>query len=130
MGSLKNHVQLSLWDFLDTLPEKDDPVVIDGPIDVHAKPITERQCHCSYGDVVLIISMLRDYVAGLDKVKSGEPGWEYYYKGKLMKIADRFSEQIGYDYDKALAKCLKKAEKETKESDIGGDALILALKKQ
>lgn len=34
--------------------------------------------------------------------------WEVYYREKFIKMADRLSEQIEYDYDAALEKCRKK----------------------
>jgi len=46
-----------------------------------------------------------------------------------MGIADRLQEQIGYDYDAAVEKCRKKADKRESNSDIGEDALLLALKR-
>ena len=43
-------------------------------------------------------------------------------------MADRLSEQLGYDYDKAVEKCMKKQQKKDSSSDIGGDAMALAMK--
>ena len=44
-------------------------------------------------------------------------------------LSERLSEQIGYDYDAAVEKCKKKAEKEKRTStrNIGGEALELAI---
>lgn len=120
-------VQITLFDYLETLEQKDEPVEIKGAINI--KTLKQFEVTCSYGDIVLIISMLRDYVKGLDEVKQGNIDWEVYYRNKFLKMADRLSEQIGYDYDKALEKCLKKAEKAAKDDDIGEEALVLALKK-
>ena len=120
-------VQITLFDYLETLEQKDEPVEIKGAINI--KTLKQFEVTCSYGDIVLIISMLRDYVKGLDEVKQGNIDWEVYYRNKFLKMADRLSEQIGYDYDKALEKCLKKAEKVAKDDDIGEEALVLALKK-
>ncbi len=82
---------------------------------------------CSYGDIVLIICMLRDYVAMLDEVRS-DIQWEAYYRKKFIKIADRLSEQIEYDYDAALKKCRKKLGQKESARDIGGEALALTMK--
>lgn len=120
-------VQITLFDYLETLEQKDEPVEIKGAINI--KTLKQFEVTCSYGDIVLIISMLRDYVKGLDEVKQGNIDWEVYYRNKFLKMADRLSEQIGYDYDKALEKCLKKVEKAAKDDDIGEEALVLALKK-
>ena len=83
---------------------------------------------CSYGDVVLIICMLHDYVKRLDELRADDIVYQAYYREKFMKMADRLSEQIGYDYDKAVEKCMKKQQKKESSSDIGGDAMALALK--
>ena len=120
-------VQITLFEYLETLQQKDEPVQIKGAINI--KTLKQFEVTCSYGDIVLIISMLRDYVKGLDEIKHGNIDWEAYYRNKFLKMADRLSEQIGYDYDKALEKCLKKAEKAAKDDDIGEEALVLALKK-
>ena len=41
---------------------------------------------------------------------------------------DRLSEQIEYDYDAALEKCKKKLEKKENYSDVGEEAMALAVK--
>ena len=43
-------------------------------------------------------------------------------------MADRLAGQIDYDYDAAVEKCRKKQEKEERYSDVGEDAMVLALK--
>lgn len=83
---------------------------------------------CSYGDVVLIICMLHDYVKRLDELRADDIVYQAYYRGKFIKMADRLAEQIGYDYDKAVEKCMKKQQKKESFSDIGGDAMALAVK--
>lgn len=81
---------------------------------------------CSYGDIVLIICMLRDYVKMLDEVRS-DIQWEVYYREKFIKMADRLSEQIEYDYDAAIEKCKKKLGQKS-SSDVGEEAMDLAIK--
>lgn len=83
---------------------------------------------CSYGDVVLIICMLHDYVKMLDEVKAGDIQYQAYYRGKFMKMADRLAEQIGYDYDAALEKCKRKLGQKESSSDVGEEAAVLAMK--
>lgn len=82
---------------------------------------------CSYGDIVLIICMLRDYVRMLDEVRS-DIQWEVYYREKFLKMADRLSEQIEYNYDAAVEKCKKKLGQEKSSSDVGEEAMALAVK--
>ncbi|MCR5791369.1 MAG: hypothetical protein K6G83_15910 [Lachnospiraceae bacterium] len=119
-------VQINLFDYLESLQGKDDPVEITGVINLKSRPISHYEVSLPYGDLVLIVAMLRDYVRGLDEVKRDDIQWHAYYRNRFLGMADRISQQIEYDYDKAMQKCLKK---QAKESDIGEDALILALKK-
>lgn len=83
---------------------------------------------CSYGDVVLIICMLHDYVKMLDEQRDDDINYQAYYRKKFMDIADRLAEQIGYDYDAALEKCRMKLEQKERSSDVGEDAMTLAVK--
>ncbi len=94
---------------------------------INLKLMCDYAVSCSYGDIVLIISMLRDYVRLLDERKGDDIQYQAYYRGRFLHIADHLSEQIGYDYDAALKKCQKMQEKEDK-SDIGEDAMALAVK--
>ena len=84
---------------------------------------------CSYGDVVLIICMLHDYVKMLDEVKADDIQYQAYYRGVFMKMADRLAEQIEYDYEKQLEKCKKKMIQKERDSDIGEDSFVLAVKR-
>ncbi|MDD2979558.1 MAG: hypothetical protein PHN80_06245 [Hespellia sp.] len=84
---------------------------------------------CSYGDVVLIICMLHDYVKMLDEARGDDIQYQAYYRVKFMKIADRLAEQIGYDYDQAVEKCKKKQAKKEADSDIGEEAFALMVKR-
>lgn len=58
------------------------------------------QIFCSYGDMVLIICVLKDYLK-LIANKEG-PTWDY-YRDKFSKMAYRLSGQIGYNYEKAYS---------------------------
>ena len=81
---------------------------------------------CSYGDIVLIICMLHDYVKRLDEVREEDILYQAYYRDKFIKIADKLAEQIEYDYDRAVEKCRKK---QLKDSDIGEDGLTQLIKR-
>lgn len=96
---------------------------------MNLKLYCEYAVSCSYGDIVLIICMLHDYVKMIDEIKGEDIEWKTYYRKKLLDMADRLAGQIEYDYNDALEKCQKKWQKREKESDIGEDALVLALKK-
>lgn len=110
-----------------TPKEREKQVMIEKAMNL--KLYCEYAVSCSYGDIVLIICMLHDYVKMLDEIKGEDIQWKVYYRKKLSDMADRLAGQIEYDYNAALEKCQKKWQKREKESDIGEDALVLALKK-
>ena len=84
---------------------------------------------CSYGDVVLIICMLHDYIKTLDEVRGDDIQYQAYYRKKFAEMAARLAEQIEYDYDAALEKCRKKQEKDNRDQDIGDDGLTHLIKR-
>ena len=110
-----------------TPKEREKQVMIEKAMNL--KLYCEYTVSCSYGDIVLIICMLHDYVKTLDEIKGEDIQWQAYYRKKFLDMADRLATQIEYDYDAALEKCQKKWKKKEKENDIGEDALVLALKK-
>ena len=123
-------VQLSLLDELIKAGEDGDneiEVPIKGAVNVRSHPIKDFDVRLAYGDLTLIVAMLRDYVRGLEVIKEGDIYWDYYLK-KFRDMADKIGKQINYDYDEHYQKCLKKAEKES-NSDIGDEALSLAMKR-
>ena len=81
-------------------PEAEKQVMIEKAINLRL--LCDYVVSCSYGDIVLIICMLHDYVKMLDEIKAEDIQYQAYYRGKFMKMADRLAEQIGYDYDAAL----------------------------
>ena len=108
--------------------EKQKKVMIEKAINM--KLLCDYAISCSYGDVVLIICMLHDYIKTLDKVKGEDIQYQEYYRKKFENMANRLAEQIEYDYDAAVEKCKKKLQKQEKENDVGEEALTLALKKR
>lgn len=118
--------------------EKDLPqaeVQIDGAVNLKSSHISFFKVSLAYGDLTLIIAMIRDYIRTLDEQREqgtlpvNQVEYDAYYRGKFMAIADRISQQINYDYEKQLEICRKKLEKMDKQSnsDIGGDALELSM---
>lgn len=95
---------------------------------INLKLFCDYVVSCSYGDIVLIICMLHDYVKMLDKIRD-DIQWKAYYRNKFVAMADRLAEQIEYDYDAAVEKCQKKQEKEERDSDIGEEAMTLTVKR-
>lgn len=107
-------------------PEAEKQVMIEKAINLRL--LCDYVVSCSYGDVVLIICMLHDYVKMLDQAKKDDVLYQAYYRGKFIKIADGLARQIGYDYDATVEKCKKKLQKKESASDVGEDAMALALK--
>lgn len=105
--------------------EEEKQVMIERAINLRL--MCDYVVSCSYGDIVLIICMLRDYVRMLDEIRS-DILWEAYYREKFIKMADRLSEQIEYDYDAALEKCRKKLGQKESSGDVGEEATVLAIK--
>lgn len=94
---------------------------------VNLKLMCDYAVSCSYGDIVLIICMLHDYVKMLDKARE-DILWKVYYRRKFIEMADRLAGQIEYDYNAAMEKCRKNAPEKQKNTDVGGEALALAMK--
>lgn len=107
--------------------EEQKQVMIEKAINM--KLLCEYVVSCSYGDVVLIICMLHDYIKTLDKLKGDDIQYKAYYRKKFESMANRLAEQIEYDYDAAVEKCKKKLLKQERENDIGEEALTLALRR-
>ena len=125
--------QMDMFDLLDNadkeILEKSSKLVkIENVINTDV--MCDYAVSCSYGDVVLIISMLHDYVTWLDRIMKGDPVYQAHYRKKFIEIADRLSEQIEYDYDKELEKCRKKQMKEERNNDIGEDGFTQLAKKR
>lgn len=122
-----------LWDEL-TKDAPDEDVPIKGAVNLNSRPISEYEVKLAYGDLTMIIAMIRDYIKGLDQMcedgdlRLNRIEYEAYYRKKYLGIAERISEQIEYDYDKQLEKCLKKANK-VDNSDIGEEAIALTIKR-
>lgn len=92
---------------------------------INIKTLSDFTVSCSYGDMVLIICVLKDYLK-LIANKEG-PTWDY-YRDKFSKMAYRLSGQIGYNYEKAYERCQKKMNGKNSNDDIGEDAMALAVK--
>lgn len=106
----------------DIRQEADRQVEVEHCINI--KTLRDFKVFCSYGDMVFIICILKDYL----KIIAEKEGhiWDY-YRDRFAKLADKLAEQIGYDYEKQLEKCRKKMEGKESRSNIGEDAMALAV---
>lgn len=131
-----NH-QIDLFEYLSREDQTEDEtqVEIEGAVNVRATPIADFKVRLATGDLTLIIAVLHDYVRQIDEMlaKNEEPPnyhralWEY-YREKFKSIAGKIGKQIDYDYEAKKAKCEKEARKKASTSDIGEDAMMLAVK--
>lgn len=117
--------QLSIWDLLST-EAGEEPVKVDGAINLKSIPISKFDVTLTTGDLVLIVSMIEDYIRGLDVIRAGDIDWEVYYRKRFRTMSDHIQQGINYDYEKALKKCLNKKQK---EDDIGEEAMALTVKR-
>lgn len=99
--------------------EEEKQVMIEKAINL--KLMCDYAVSCSYGDIVLIICMLHDYVKMLDELRADDIQYQAYYRKKFMNMAVRLAGQINYDYEAAVEKCRRKQWKES--SSIGEDGL-------
>lgn len=106
----------------DIRQEADRQVEVEHCINI--KTLCDFKVSCSYGDTVFIICILKDYL----KIIAEKEGhiWDY-YRDRFAKLADKLAEQIGYDYEKQLEKCQKKMDGRENRSNIGEDAMALAV---
>lgn len=118
--------QLELWDLLS---EGQENVKVNGALNVHSKgKIQPFEVTLTTGDLTLIVAMIEDYIKGLDVIRETDIQWQVYYRKKFKEVSEKIQNQIDYDYEKAVKKCLKKQEKEN-NSDIGDEAMSLMIKK-
>ena len=92
-----------------------------------------RKIDTCYGDICKIVNALRDYARMLRMV-CGEWDLQGYHRAvyelhadKLEEISKKYQAGIGYDYDKAVEKCRKNRAKKQRDSDVGGEAMAMAL---
>ncbi len=94
---------------------------------INIKKICDYKVSCSYGDIVFIICILKDYLKLINE-KEGFM-WDY-YRDKFSKLASKLSMQIEYDYEKQLEKCRKKMNTTMTNNDVGADAMALAVQRK
>ena len=92
-------------------------------------PSGDRELRTCYGDLYAIINALRDYANMLESVI---PEWGLtgchaavyeLHAAQCREIAGKYAAAIGYDYDKALERCLKRRAKDDSGGDTGLDGL-------
>ena len=88
--------------------------------------------HTCYGDICKIVCALMNYASLMELVcdqwdLNGLYRISYESQAKkLRQIADKLQKCIGYDYEKALRKCMKQKKKSTRDDGVGEEALVMA----
>ena len=88
--------------------------------------------HTCYGDICKIVNAIMNYASLMELVcdqwdLTGLHRITYESQAKkLRQIADKLQKCIGYDYEKALRKCLKRKIKSTRDDGVGEEALVMA----
>ena len=98
---------------------------------METKGMNEQWIEMAEGEIRIIIDALADYcdIVGrnVETMDTGYPkvAWENRTE-RIKQIQTKLEESIGYDRDKQLEICNKRKRKQSKDDDIGEDALILA----
>lgn len=88
-----------------------------------------RELRTCYGDLYAIVNALRDYANMLESVipEWGLTGFHAatyeLHAARCREIAGKYAAAIGYDYDKALERCLKRRAQGDPDGDTGLDGL-------
>lgn len=92
--------------------------------------------HTCYGDICKIVNAIMNYASLMEMVcdQWGLTGlhrisYETQAK-KLRQIAEKLQKCIGYDYEKALRKYMKKKQKPVRDDGIGEEALVMASRRK
>ena len=88
------------------------------------------------GDLYVIVNALYDYAGILEQATARRKLDSYHkelyllYAARCRRIAEKFSRQMWYDYDKALERCQKRRAKESSGDDTGLDGLEATVQKK
>ena len=114
---------------------EEDAVLCFTDIGKFGMPASEKEVKTCYGDLYVIINVLRDYANILERLISEwnltgyRSGYYEMHAIRCRKIADKYSAAIGYDYDKALERCQKRRAKEGTSRKTGMDGIEVLLRR-
>ena len=96
----------------------------------------DRELRTCYGDLYAVVNALRDYANILEGVI---PEWSltgYHaavyelHAARCREIAGKYAAAIGYNYDKAMERCLKRRARDGSGDDTGLDGLEALARKR
>lgn len=96
----------------------------------------DRELRTCYGDLYAVVNALRDYANMLEGVipERGLTGYHAavyeLHAARCREIAGKYAAAIGYDYDKAMERCLKRRAKGDSGDDTGLDGLEALARKR
>ena len=99
-------------------------------------PSEDKELRTCYGDLYAIVNALRDYANILESVipEWGLTGYHAavyeLHAARCREIAGKYAAAIGYDYDKALERCLKRRAKGGQDGNTGMDGLEALVRKK
>lgn len=105
-------------------------------VDGSGQSSEDKELHTCYGDLYVIINVLRDYA---DLLESVIPKWSLtgfhaatyeIHAARCRKIAGKYATAIGYDYDKAVTRCERRRAKGERGGDTGMDGLEALVQKR
>lgn len=96
----------------------------------------DRELRTCYGDLYAVVNALRDYANILEGVipEWGLTGYHAavyeLHAARCREIAGKYAAAIGYDYDKAMERCLKRRARNGSGDDTGLDGLEALARKR
>lgn len=96
----------------------------------------DRELRTCYGDLYAVVNALRDYANILEGVipEWGLTGYHTavyeLHAARCREIAGKYAAAIGYDYDKAMERCLKRRARDGSGDDTGLDGLEALARKR
>lgn len=142
----KDEINLPVWKFEKSTTETVEMTEIDGieqsailqytDVGRSGRPSEAREVLTCYGDLYVIVNALRDYANLLEGAiqEWGLRGFHSFtyelHAARCRKIAGKYADAIGYDYDKAVERCQRRRAKGAKRDDTGLDGLEALMRKQ
>ena len=96
----------------------------------------DRELRTCYGDLYAVVNALRDYANILEGVipEWGLTGYHAaiyeLHAARCREIAGKYAAAIGYNYDKAMERCLKRRARDGSGDDTGLDGLEALARKR
>ena len=101
--------QLKIFDFLQKESFPENEVKLVDACDFKKGELHEYTVSTTYSDVVLLVSMLHEYIEMLKEI---DGSLMEHYRKRFEKIANYLEESIEYNYQEKIEKCRKNSDKD------------------